>query len=335
MGRSKPVTRSPASIHNNPTKQQQYINNNNSSSTIGMTEINNDISNVPFAPIYRPTAEEFRNPLQYIASIRNEAYKFGICKIIPPDNYKPTVEFNWFKHKFETKLQYINELQTRNGDRNNSYSYDNVDQNEIYNTDDTISETSNNNDSVGFDDTDVHVVSVDSNNNSTTATNAFNSNSGNISIQSTNNDNGSDNDTTTPNKKQRYDPTTPHTNIDTTNLISNKKRSRKSVNKFEVDDNNSIYSNDKSSLQKNKDKSTTSSSKKKKLTETTSITESYINDYSTTVCEVCGGGSHDNKMLLCDECDRGVHIWCLTRPLDKIPEGDWYWYAYYNTLYTS
>lgn len=40
------------------------------------------------APSYRPTAEQFKDPVQYIQSIREEAQRFGIVKIIPPDNWR-------------------------------------------------------------------------------------------------------------------------------------------------------------------------------------------------------------------------------------------------------
>ena len=39
---------------------------------------------VPEAPVFRPTAEEFRDPLAYIASIRSAAEPFGIAKVVPP-----------------------------------------------------------------------------------------------------------------------------------------------------------------------------------------------------------------------------------------------------------
>lgn len=38
----------------------------------------------PAAPTYYPTVQEFQDPLGYIAKIRHEAEKYGVCKIKPP-----------------------------------------------------------------------------------------------------------------------------------------------------------------------------------------------------------------------------------------------------------
>lgn len=48
-----------------------------------------------------------------------------------------------------------------------------------------------------------------------------------------------------------------------------------------------------------------------------------VNPYWNTRCEICQGADHDDKILLCDECDLGFHIFCLSPPLAEIPATDW------------
>lgn len=44
-------------------------------------------------------------------------------------------------------------------------------------------------------------------------------------------------------------------------------------------------------------------------------------------CNVCRSIEHGEKMLLCDCCDCGFHIFCLKPPLEGIPEGDDEWFC--------
>ncbi|THD19064.1 PHD and RING finger domain-containing protein 1 [Fasciola hepatica] len=43
-----------------------------------------------------------------------------------------------------------------------------------------------------------------------------------------------------------------------------------------------------------------------------------------TQCEVCGLSNNEDRLLLCDHCDRGYHTYCLSSPLSSIPPGDWF-----------
>ena len=43
----------------------------------------------------------------------------------------------------------------------------------------------------------------------------------------------------------------------------------------------------------------------------------------TLNCELCKGGHHEAKIILCDQCDRGCHLFCLNPPLEEVPEGHW------------
>ena len=49
-----------------------------------------------------------------------------------------------------------------------------------------------------------------------------------------------------------------------------------------------------------------------------------IYEEDDTVCRVCDSAEGAEKMLLCDICDEGFHMYCLNPPLSKIPEDDWY-----------
>lgn len=55
---------------------------------------NRGILNVPAAPVFFPTVEDFQgNPLEYVERIRPQAEKYGICKIVPPPGWNPGSSF--------------------------------------------------------------------------------------------------------------------------------------------------------------------------------------------------------------------------------------------------
>lgn len=47
-------------------------------------------------------------------------------------------------------------------------------------------------------------------------------------------------------------------------------------------------------------------------------------DDDSTPCEVCRNTDREDTMLLCDGCNRGYHMSCLTPPLTEIPQNSWY-----------
>ncbi|KAL1192038.1 Lysine-specific demethylase JMJ17 [Cardamine amara subsp. amara] len=69
--------------------------------------------NVPSGPVYYPTEEEFKDPLEYIYKIKPEAEVYGICKIVPPNSWKPPFGLDLESVKFPTKTQEIHRLQFR------------------------------------------------------------------------------------------------------------------------------------------------------------------------------------------------------------------------------
>lgn len=64
----------------------------------------------PLAPIYYPTEEEFNDPILYVAKIKSEAERFGICKIVPPSSFRPPFSIQPENFEFTPRLQKLNEL---------------------------------------------------------------------------------------------------------------------------------------------------------------------------------------------------------------------------------
>lgn len=64
------------------------------------------------APIFHPTAAEFKlGPINYIAKIRSQAEKYGICKIVPPKSFKPPFAVDPDCFEFTPRTQRLNELE--------------------------------------------------------------------------------------------------------------------------------------------------------------------------------------------------------------------------------
>ena len=59
----------------------------------------------PEAPVFTPTMEEFKDSMAYIEKIRPIAEKFGICKIRPPDEWRPPFMVDLDKLKFKPRIQ--------------------------------------------------------------------------------------------------------------------------------------------------------------------------------------------------------------------------------------
>lgn len=52
-------------------------------------------------------------------------------------------------------------------------------------------------------------------------------------------------------------------------------------------------------------------------------------------CQFCHSGDHEEKLLLCDGCDKGYHTHCFKPPMNTIPDGDWYCYECVNKFSDS
>ncbi|ODH52769.1 hypothetical protein GX48_00963 [Paracoccidioides brasiliensis] len=63
------------------------------------------------APTFRPTEEEFKDPFEYIRKIAPEGKKYGICKIVPPDNWSPPFAIDTERFHFRTRRQELNSVE--------------------------------------------------------------------------------------------------------------------------------------------------------------------------------------------------------------------------------
>jgi len=97
----------------------------------------------------------------------------------------------------------------------------------------------------------------------------------------------------------------------------NKTNSKRNIEASEVKD-------PPTKKKKEKNKITNDTEQSKIKDEKTIKRNDATKDSDTIICKVCCSGEEGEKMLLCDNCDDGYHIYCLDPPLLKVPRGKWY-----------
>ncbi|KAI8625536.1 PLU-1-domain-containing protein [Xylariaceae sp. FL1651] len=81
-----------------PTASREYVKKNR---LFGLQD----------APTYRPTEEEWKDPLEYVRKITPEAQAYGLCKIIPPDSWNPEFAIDTERFHFRTRKQELNSVE--------------------------------------------------------------------------------------------------------------------------------------------------------------------------------------------------------------------------------
>lgn len=66
------------------------------------------------APTFHPNDKEFQDPIEYIEKIRQTAEQFGICRIVPPSNFKPECKVS-DDMRFTAYNQYVHKMLHRWG----------------------------------------------------------------------------------------------------------------------------------------------------------------------------------------------------------------------------
>ncbi len=65
----------------------------------------------PSIPVFHPSTQEFKDPVAYLSSIRQQAEPFGMCKIVPPSGWRPSFAINKEQCTLPTRIQALHMLQ--------------------------------------------------------------------------------------------------------------------------------------------------------------------------------------------------------------------------------
>ncbi|XP_077241841.1 transcription factor jumonji (jmjC) domain-containing protein [Tasmannia lanceolata] len=262
--------------------------------------------NIPQAPVYYPTEEEFNDPLEFIDKIRSEAESYGICRIVPPKSWKPPFALDLETFTFPTRSQEIHRLQARaaacdpetfeleynrflenhcgrkrkkrvivfEGEELNLCKFFNAVK-RCGGYDKVVKEKK-------WGDVFRFVCSVGK----------ISECSKHVLCQLY--------------REHLYDYEEYHNGLNRGKWVKKRKRvmrgDGKKVEEMVISD------------LKRRRNSDGESSKKGHLEE----------DEFDQICQQCKSGLHGEVMLLCDRCDKGWHLYCLSPPLEHVPLGNWY-----------
>lgn len=66
------------------------------------------VQDIEEAPTFRPTEQEWKDPMAYMRSIYEEGRKYGIVKLIPPPSWTPDFAIDTERFHFNTRKQELN-----------------------------------------------------------------------------------------------------------------------------------------------------------------------------------------------------------------------------------
>ncbi|KAF5175251.1 Lysine-specific demethylase 5b [Thalictrum thalictroides] len=285
-----------------PRAVEKGVLGQNSQSLIGAL-------NIPQGPTYYPTEDEFQDPLKFIFKIRPEAEPYGVCKIVPPNSWKPTFALDLDKFTFPTKTQAIHQLQARAAAcdpdtfeleynrfledhcgkklrRRVIFEGEDLDLCKLFNAvkryggyDKVVKDKK-------WGEVFKFVRSVGK----------ISECSKHVLCQLY--------------REHLYDYESYNSRLNSDKSAKKCKRGMRG-------------SGDKDSVPQ---EDTSSSKKKRKNLNGEKVKDDNIEKQEEfdQICEQCRSGLHGEVMLLCDRCNKGWHIYCLSPPLKQIPPGNWY-----------
>ncbi|KAL8141640.1 hypothetical protein V2J09_014672 [Rumex salicifolius] len=277
----------------------------------GLNASADEVLNVPSAPVYYPSEEEFKDPLEFIEKIRAEAEPYGICKIVPPSSWKPPFALDLKSFAFPTKTQAIHKLQAR------PPSCDPKTFELEYNRFLESQCGRKLRKKVVFEGEELDLCKL---------FNAVKRFSGY--------------DKVVKDKKwgEVFRFVKPGVKISgcakhVLNLLylEHLYDYEKYYNKLNGRKDISCKRGEQSEDKSDQDNEVSGFRKKRKSNNGESIKVSVRDEERDQICEQCKSGLHGDLMLLCDRCNKGWHTYCLSPPLEVIPPGNWYCFECLNS----
>ncbi|KAF9934979.1 hypothetical protein FBU30_009401 [Linnemannia zychae] len=288
------------------------------------------------APCFYPTPEQFIEPLKYIESIRSEAEKAGICKIIPPAGWKPTFALDTEVFRFKTRIQKLNSME---GETRTNLNY--LEQLYKFHSQqgqpvlkipqldkrpidlfrlkkEVAARGGYQKVTAGKKWAEIGRGLEYTRKQCTSLSNALKSAYIKVilpyEIYLSKQAKSAPEPSAPDPKKEPIEATSngkrAASNIPPTTSLVPETRKSKRIKKDPVS-----YADSEPSSPSNSDRMSS---------EPGSVKRESTADDSSDVCEICQTDRDLDKMLICDGCELGYHMYCLTPPLNTIPKTDWY-----------
>uniref|UniRef100_A0A674CZV0 [histone H3]-trimethyl-L-lysine(4) demethylase n=1 Tax=Salmo trutta TaxID=8032 RepID=A0A674CZV0_SALTR len=254
-----------------------------------MTQLRtNEFIAPPECPVFEPSWEEFADPFTYINKIRPIAEKTGICKVRPPKGWQPPFACDVDSLHFTPRIQRLNELELVNNER----GFDAVCRERRWSK---IALK------MGF----APGKAIGSHLRSHYERilypyNLFQTGANLLKPTLTNDTKDTDYIPHDLPQRQSVQP------LETCSIARRAKRMRAEVGLFLGPHKTGLFIFVKQEATEHEEPITSD--------------KENVDQY---MCLVCGSGSEENRLLLCDGCDDSYHTFCLIPPLHDVPKGDW------------
>jgi hypothetical protein len=94
-------------------QEQKMIYQALKNSLVESENINNKLNEIDEMPVFRPTEEEFKSPMDYIEKLyyTHKVHQYGCLKIVPPASFKPELSFDIHSdRRLPTRYQVLQKL---------------------------------------------------------------------------------------------------------------------------------------------------------------------------------------------------------------------------------